>query len=113
MNFNPIPSVVLTALVAFLIPFEVGAQKAATQIENFSNARATTISGQVTKLLDDEFILNDGKRQIIVEAEPQLGKPINLSVGEQVTVVGNYDDNEFNALSITRASGETLQIHED
>ncbi|MEH1809371.1 MULTISPECIES: DNA-binding protein [unclassified Nostoc] len=113
MNFNPIPSIVLTSLFALLISFEVEAQKAPNQIENLPNARVTTISGQVTKLLDDEFILNDGKGQIIVEAEPQLGQPINLSVGEQVTVVGNYDNNEFNALSITRANGETIQIHDD
>ncbi|MEH2224515.1 DNA-binding protein [Nostoc sp.] len=113
MNFNPIPSIVLTSLFALLISFEVEAQKAPNQIENLPNARVTTISGQVTKLLDDEFILNDGKGQIIVEAEPQLGQPIKLSVGEQVTVVGNYDNNEFNALSITRANGETIQIHDD
>ncbi|MEH2233639.1 MAG: DNA-binding protein [Nostoc sp.] len=113
MNFNPIPSIVLTSLFALLISFEVEAQKAPNQIENLPNARVTTISGQVTKLLADEFILNDGKGQIIVEAEPQLGQPINLSVGEQVTVVGNYDNNEFNALSITRANGETIQIHDD
>ncbi|MCC5643987.1 DNA-binding protein [Nostoc sp. CHAB 5824] len=113
MNFNPTPTIVLTALFALLIPFEVEAQKASNQIENLPNARVTTISGQVTQLLDDEFILNDGKGQIIVEAEPQLGQPINLSVGEQVTVVGNYDDHEFNAHSITRANGETIQIHDD
>ncbi|KOP23289.1 hypothetical protein AMR41_26740 [Hapalosiphon sp. MRB220] len=113
MNFNPTPSIVLTVLAALLIPFQVGAQKTPNQIENSPNARVTNISGKVTKLLDDEFILNDGKGQIIVEAEPQLGQLINLSVGEQVTVVGNYDDNEFKALSITRANGETIQIHDD
>ncbi|ALF53660.1 hypothetical protein ACX27_13745 [Nostoc piscinale CENA21] len=113
MNFNPTPSIVLTALFTLLIPFQVGAQKTPNQVENFPNARVTTISGQVTKLLDDEFILNDGKGQIIVEAEPQLGQPINLAVGEKITVVGNYDDNEFKALSITRANGETIQINDD
>jgi uncharacterized protein YdeI (BOF family) len=113
MKFNPMPSIVLTALVALLIPLEVGAQKAPTQISNSPNARVTSISGQVTKLLDDKFILNDGKGQIIVEAEPSLGQPINLSVGEKVTVVGNYDDDEFNAVSITRANGETIQILDD
>ncbi|GAB1540330.1 hypothetical protein NUACC21_29990 [Scytonema sp. NUACC21] len=113
MNYNPTPSIILTALFALLIPFEVRAQKAPNQIDNSPNARVTTISGRVTKLLNDEFIINDGKGQIIIEAEPQLGQPINLSVGEQVTVVGNYDDNEFKALSITRANGETVQIHDD
>ncbi|MFL9458151.1 hypothetical protein AB0758_44900 [Tolypothrix bouteillei VB521301_2] len=49
----------------------------------------------------------------MIEAEPRLGQPINLSVGEKVTVVGNYDDNEFKALSITRSNGETIQIHND
>ncbi|MBE8997930.1 hypothetical protein IQ274_06795 [Nostoc sp. LEGE 12447] len=113
MNFNPTPSIVLTGLFALLMPFEVEAQKAPNQFENLPNARVTSISGEVTRLLDDEFILNDGKGQIIIEAEPQLGQPINLSVGEKVTVVGNYDDNEFKALSITRANGEIFQIHDD
>lgn len=113
MNFNPTPSIVLIGLFALLIPFEVVAQKTPNQIENLPNARVTSISGQVTKLLDDEFILNDGKGQIMIEAEPRLGQPINLSVGEKVTVVGNYDDNEFKALSITRSNGETIQIHND
>lgn len=113
MNFNATPSIALTALFGLLIPFEVVAQKTPDQIGNLPNARVTNISGQVTKLLDDEFILNDGKRQIIVENEPELGQPINLSVGEKVTVAGYYDDNEFKALSITRANGETIQIHDD
>ena len=113
MNFHPIPSIALTALLALLMPFEVVAQRTSNQIGNLPNARVTNISGQVTKLLDDEFILKDGKGQIIVEAEPQLGQPINLSVGEKVTVAGYYDDNEFKALSITRANGETIQVHDD
>ena len=113
MKFNPLPSIVLIGLAALIIPFQVGAQKAQTQIENLPNARVMTISGKVTKLLDDKFILNNGKGQVIVEAEPERGQPVSLSVGEQVTVVGNYDDQEFNALSITRGNGETIQIHDD
>ncbi|MCP6761309.1 MAG: hypothetical protein NHB32_21815 [Fischerella sp. CENA71] len=113
MNFNPTPSIVLTVLAALLIPFQVGAQKAQTPVENLSNARVVTISGKVTQLLEDEFILNNGTQQIIVEAEPSLGQPVSLSVGEQVTVVGNYDDNEFHALSITRANGQKIQINDD
>ncbi|MEH2183244.1 hypothetical protein [Nostoc sp.] len=65
MNFNLISSIVLTSLFVLLISFEVEAQKAPNQIDNLPNARVTTISGQVTKLLNDEFILNADKGQIV------------------------------------------------
>lgn len=113
MNRKIILSIAVTTLAVLAIPIAVAAQKAQTQIKNLPNARVITISGQVTKLLDDEFILNDGTGEIIIEAEPRWGQAMNLSVGEQVTVVGRYDDNEFDAHSITLANGEMIQIHDD
>ena len=100
-------------MVALLIPLQVEAQNPQAQILNLANVRLSTVSGEVTQLLGDKFILNDGQGQIIVEAEPRWGQSINLSVGERVTVFGKYDDDDFEAFSITRANGETIKIHDD
>ena len=113
MNQKTILTLVVTTLAVSVIPISVAAQKVQTQNKNLPNARVITISGQVTQLLDDEFILNNGTEEIIIEAEPRWGQAMNLSVGEQVTVVGRYDDNEFEAHSITLANGEMIQIHDD
>ncbi|ACK69149.1 hypothetical protein PCC7424_0693 [Gloeothece citriformis PCC 7424] len=112
MNFKS-TGIILTTLATLAIPMAVQAQKAQTPIGNLPNSRLMSISGEVTQLFHDEFLLNDGTGQIIVEAEPQWGQPMNLSVGEQVTVVGRYDDNEFEAFSITNSQGQTIQIHDD
>ncbi len=113
MNQKTILTLVVTTLAVSVIPISVAAQKVQTQNKNLPNARVITISGQVTQLLDDEFILSNGTEEIIIEAEPRWGQAMNLSVGEQVTVVGRYDDNEFEAHSITLANGEMIQIHDD
>lgn len=113
MNSNFTPAIVLTALAALIIPFQVEAQNPQAQILNLANVRLNTISGEITQLFSDKFILNDGQRQIIVEVEPSLGQSITLSVGERVTVFGKYDDDDFEAFTITRANGETIKIHDD
>jgi Ca2+-binding RTX toxin-like protein len=71
-----------------------------------------TISGTVTQLVRDNeeneldgFILKDTTGEVVVDAE----EGVNLTVGEQVTVVGELEkddgDIEFEALKITKADG--------
>ncbi|MBE9127796.1 MULTISPECIES: NirD/YgiW/YdeI family stress tolerance protein [unclassified Coleofasciculus] len=100
----------LTAIAALAIPISVEAQ---TKIGELFNTRTVTISGEVTSIFDDEFILDDGTGQIIVEAESRPLRQANLASGEKVTVTGNYDDDEFEAVSITRANGENIPIYDD
>ncbi|NJL87463.1 MAG: hypothetical protein HC886_18140 [Leptolyngbyaceae cyanobacterium SM1_1_3] len=54
--------------------------------------------------------MSDGSGQIIVDAGPMWYHQINLQVGEQITMVGEYDDYDFDAFTITRANGEVLMI---
>lgn len=71
-----------------------------------------TIAGEIISVVGNEFILSDGTGQIIVDAGPMWYHQLNLQVGEQVTVVGEYDDYDFDAFTITRGNGEVLTIRE-
>jgi hypothetical protein len=69
-----------------------------------------TISGTIRSVVGNEFILDDGTGQIIVDAGPPWYHQLNFQVGQQVTVVGEYDDYDFDAFSITYSNGETIVI---
>ncbi|MEM7593535.1 MAG: DUF5666 domain-containing protein [Cyanobacteria bacterium P01_A01_bin.83] len=64
-----------------------------------------TISGTVTSISDDDFILEDSTGEVLVDAEGFLESEgnLDLSVDQEVTVVGDLDDEDFDARSITSA----------
>jgi uncharacterized protein YdeI (BOF family) len=70
------------------------------------------VSGVIRSVVGNEFILDDGTGQIIVDAGPRWYHQLNLRQGEQVTVVGEYDDYDFDAFRITYENGEVVQIRE-
>lgn len=71
----------------------------------------TTISGRVTSVVGNDFILDDGSGQIIVDAGPRWWQQIEISPGEQITVNGELGrGGEFDAFSITRNDGSVIQI---
>jgi hypothetical protein len=49
---------------------------------------------------------------VIVDAGPRWYRQIDLTAGERVTIVGEYDDEDFDAYRITRDNGEVIQIRE-
>lgn len=63
-----------------------------------------TISGTIVSIREDEFILGDATGQILVDANWERFGRINLAVGDQITVTGEYDDDDFDAYSITRSN---------
>ncbi len=67
-----------------------------------------SISGTVTSIREDEFILSDRTGQVLVDADLGKGQILPLTVGERVTVVGDLDDEDFDAISITRANGSWI-----
>lgn len=69
-----------------------------------------TIAGEIRSVVGNEFVLSDGTGEIIVDAGPMWYHQLNLQVGEQVTVVGEYDDYDFDAFTITRGNGDVLTI---
>jgi uncharacterized protein YdeI (BOF family) len=87
---------------------------AQTAIRELQTANSTTISGQIVRLTDDDLVLGDGTGQILVEADDHPLRQENLSVGEQITVTGHYDDeNTFDAILIQRSNGEEIYIFDD
>ena len=64
-----------------------------------------TIFGTITSVSDDEFVLEDSTGEVLVDAESFLESEgnLDLSVGQEVTVVGDLDDEDFDASSIILA----------
>jgi RNase P/RNase MRP subunit p29 len=83
-----------------------------TRIVDLRRPRSISITGQVESIVGNKFTLNDGSGQIIVDAGPGWWRELSLSQGEKVTVTGELGNkgNEFDAFSITRANGSTIQI---
>lgn len=86
---------------------------AQTSIRDMQAANSTTLSGEIVRISGDDFILDDGTGQILVEAESRPIRQANLQAGETVTVTGQFDENELEAYRITRASGEEIYIFDD
>ncbi len=71
----------------------------------------TTVSGKITQIVGNDFIIDDGTGQLIVDAGPRWWREINLKSGEQITVTGELGrSGELDAFSITRADGSVIDI---
>ena len=88
----------------------IPAADAQVAISELKKKSGSTVSGVVRSVVGNKFTLDDGTGQLVVEAGPRWYQPVNLTEGERITVVGEYDDEDFDAFSITRASGEVIQI---
>ncbi|MBE9164062.1 MULTISPECIES: NirD/YgiW/YdeI family stress tolerance protein [Microcoleaceae] len=88
--------------------------QAQTRIRELSEVRAgITISGKVVgfgESDENEWILDDGSGTIVVDAGPRSWRNINVSKGETITVVGEMDDGEFDAFSVTLSNGSVINI---
>lgn len=75
-----------------------------------SQAQGTTFSGEVHRVWEDGFRLNDGDRSITVDTYDICGDNTarHIIVGEQITIVGEFEGGEFDASSITNANGESV-----
>lgn len=101
-------------MVLTSVLLNLGWQASATQtaIRDLQRVSDVTIAGQILSVVGNEFILDDGTGQIIVDAGPRWFHRINLRQGERVTVVGEYDDYDFDAFRITRSNGEVINIRD-
>ncbi|KPQ40411.1 MAG: DNA-binding protein [Phormidium sp.] len=97
-----------SALLANITP----ASLAQIPIESLTRTRGISISGTIRSVVGNDFILDDGTGQVIVDAGPQRWHQLNLQEGEQVTVIGEYSDYEFDAFQITRSNGDVLTIRQ-
>jgi len=97
-------------LIALISSFPGFSATAQTPIGELRRNAGTTISGTVRSVVGNEFILDDGTGQIIVDAGPTWYHQISIREGEQLTVIGEYDDYDFDAFRITRSNGDVITI---
>jgi uncharacterized protein YdeI (BOF family) len=102
-------AVVLTALTLGLAPAALLAATPLT-IRQLNTAQGIAISGTVKSVVGNDFVLDDGTGQVIIDAGPRWYRALTFTPGERLTVIGEYDDGEFDAFTIKRANGTTLQI---
>lgn len=99
----------LTAGASLIFPNLAKAQTAIEKLQQRSDG--TTVSGEIVSVVGNNFVLDDGTGQIIVDAGPRWWQEINLDTGEEVTVTGELDrGGEMDAYSIQRADGSTIEI---
>jgi uncharacterized protein YdeI (BOF family) len=98
------------ASLALPIKAQTGAQTP-TRIENLRQTQGIILEGEVGSIVGNDFILNDGSGEVIVDAGPRWWQQLDLSAGEQVSVTGEAGrSGEFDAFSITRADGTVIEI---
>ncbi|MGJ3254057.1 MAG: DNA-binding protein [Elainellaceae cyanobacterium] len=105
-------SAFLAVLVSTTTAVGVSVAQAQVSIRDLQRNPGISISGEIRSVVGNEFILDDGTGQVIVDAGPRWYHQLNFTPGESVTVVGEYDDEDFDAYTITRDGGEVIQIRE-
>lgn len=101
----------LATLLALSLPHP-RTTHAQTPIGELRRQPGITIRGTIQSVVGNEFILSDGTGEIIVDAGPRWYHQLDLRAGEEVTVLGEYDDYDFDAFRITYSNGEVIQIRE-
>jgi uncharacterized protein YdeI (BOF family) len=100
---------VLAAGATLIIPDLAQAQTSIEELQQRSNG--TTVSGEIVSVVGNDFVLNDGTGEIIVDAGPRWWQEIDLSPGEEVTVTGELGKGgEIDAYSITSGDGSIIEI---
>jgi hypothetical protein len=75
-----------------------------------AQAQSATFSGRVHQVWEDGFQLNSSGRSITVDSYDICGDNTtrHITVGEKVTVTGEFEGREFDAFSITNANLESV-----
>lgn len=71
------------------------------------------ISGRVVRFGErdeNEWILEANGRRYRVDAGPRWWRDLPVAIGDQLTVEGEFDDGEVDALWVKLANGETVEI---
>ena len=84
-------------------------------MSNQNQAQTNSFSGTVGEVFEDGFFLDTGDRILEVDTYDLFGDSTesNLSSGQTLTVFGEFDDDEFDADSITFGSGSGIGISDD
>ena len=109
MNWKLFGAILIGVAPAIAIPQITTAQVPIGDLQNQSPG--ITVSGTVTSIVGNDFVLDDGTGQIIVDAGPRWWQAINVSEGERLTVTGEIGrGGELDAFTITRSDGTVINI---
>lgn len=86
---------------------------AQTPIGSLASTDAVTIAGEVAQVFGNTFVLRDGTGEVLVETGPRWFRAYDFVPGERLTVVGELDDDDFDARRFTRADGAVTVIRPD
>ena len=105
-----ITAIFTSAFTSAILATGVNPVMAQIAISDLQRNEELTISGEIRSVVRNEFILDDGTGQVIVDAGPHWYHQLDLREEERVMVVGEYEGYDFDAFTITRENGEILQI---
>jgi hypothetical protein len=98
----------LVAALAFLSA--ALAQTNQTAIGDLRALEPFSLSGNVVAVMGNTFALEDETGVILIDAGPPWWQPLNLRLGEAVSVVGRPKNGGFEAFSVTREDGAVMDI---
>jgi hypothetical protein len=103
--------IAVASIFTFSLPNLVRAQNSSIgELQQLSPG--VTVSGEVTSVVGNDFVLRDNTGEIIVDAGPTWWQQIDIEPGEQVTVTGEVSEKsrELDAFSITRSDSSRIDI---
>ena len=103
------PTTIVLSLTSTFTIFLTTIAQTPIPIRNLRHIPETTTAGVVRSVVGNQFILDDGTGQLIVDPGICLNSQNQLNVGETVTVTGEYEDYDFDAFRIIRSSGEVIK----
>lgn len=81
-----------------------------TPIGDLKQYPGVRISGTITHVFGNAFVLEDSTGTVLVDTGPEWFKRHSFTVGDSVSVVGEMDDGDFDAHSIERGDGGRIVI---
>lgn len=77
------------------------------------NTNNITITGKIIQIGNDGFVLENGRKKFLIDADNLNLRTANLQEDETVTVNVKSDSDDFEAISITRTNGQVIYIFDD
>lgn len=111
MKFNIVLALAISAITNPVLAQNI------TSIEDLEQEETVTISGEVTEIIDDdddnEWVVTDDTGSVVVDAGALWNEAIDVSVGDIITVVGELDEDEFDAFTVILDDGTEIEIPQD
>ena len=101
----------LVALTSFLGAASIAI--AQNKVPYLNNTNQIDFTGKIVQIGDDELILDDGTNKLLVDVENMTLRTANLKKGEMITVKFKSDDDDLEAISITRVNGQVIYVFDD